>query len=139
METHLADGMFSPTGSQASVISIRTRNSVTTSLNYPTLSKSDSESARRFIRKYDQYVMEVEARHRQIAPAESTEPARPVALKFCMDPEWKAEAIKETVTVYELDCVLRDSLRIDMSDRSAKSRMESLFVSYHKLLHQQGL
>lgn len=29
-----------------------------------------------------------------------------------------------------LDCVVRDSIRMDISDRSAKSRMESLFISY---------
>lgn len=36
---------------------------------------------------------EVEARHSQIAPAESAEPARLVVLKFCVDPEWKHSII----------------------------------------------
>ncbi len=39
--------------------------------------------------------------------------------------EKKAEAGKETITLSTLDAVFAKSLRLDMSDRSATSRMES--------------
>lgn len=88
IKTHVAYGVFSPTGSQASGITIRTQNSVTASLKYSTLNKSEFESSHRFLRKQNQYVIEVQARHMQIAPVESTETARSKALKFRVDPEW---------------------------------------------------
>ncbi len=46
----------------------------------------------------------------------------------------KAEASKKTVTLSTLDAVVSKNLRMNMADRSAKSRMESLFVSYTSLL-----
>ncbi len=72
------DGGPSLSASQLSGVTIRTQNSMTTSLNYDTLNRIDSESVRRFLRKEDHYITDVEARHRQIAPAESKNPASPV-------------------------------------------------------------
>lgn len=99
----------------------------------------------------------------------TTEPIRPVNLRFCVDPETldstvslgflqgvytadtltdtvlreylngKAQEPEGTVTLDTLDALGRTALVMDMKDASAISRMESLFVSYHKLLHRHGL
>ncbi len=70
---------------------------LTTSLNFPTLKKSDAESIPLFLRRYDQYVAEVPARHARRVSTEDddecAEPALPVTLKFCMDMQWVLSAI----------------------------------------------
>ena len=99
-------------------------------------------------------------------PAEA---GKPVDLKFCVEPEYlesaialgfipgvlsyrqlddttlrafldkKAEECKESVTLSSLDNFVSKNLKMDMQDSSAVSRMQSLFVSYHTLLRQNGL
>lgn len=53
--------------------------------------------------------------------------------------ESKAMESRETVIEDMLDKLVARELYMDMSDRSAKSRMEGLFVSYFTLLRQHGL
>ena len=43
------------------------------------------------------------------------------------------------VTLSTLDEVVERMLRMDMSDPGAKSRMESIFLSYYTILRQHGL
>lgn len=99
----------------------------------------------------------------------STEAVRPVNLKFCVDADWlesavtlgfindaesvdevtdsilreyldtKAEASKDTVTVDSIDALVDKELKMDMSDRSATSRMEALFAMYTTMLRRNGL
>lgn len=98
-----------------------------------------------------------------------TEAVRPVNITFCVDPEYlesaialdlisdveseseltdtvlrsylerKAEESKESVNLDALDMIVERDLHMDMTDRNAKSRMESLFVSYHALLRRNGI
>ena len=122
---------FSDSG--ASSVTIRTQNSITTSLNYPTLSKSDAESIRVFLRKYDQYAVEVRARHQQLVSTQdesfSSEPARPIALKFCADTEWLLSTlalglIKDTQgnPVSSYDTLTDEVLRVYLDGKAAASK-----------------
>lgn len=63
---------------------------MTTSVGHPTLKKTDAESVRVFLRTYDQYTREVAERSAQLqlSGAVTTEPVRPVSLKFCVDIEY---------------------------------------------------
>ena len=47
----------------------------------------------------------------------------------------KAEESKESVNLATLDEVVECELKMDMADKNAKPRMESLFVAYHALLN----
>jgi transposase InsO family protein len=99
----------------------------------------------------------------------STEAVRPVKLKFCVDPEYlesiialgfikdvqsyesltdeilrqfletKSQESKESVTIDILDKIVDRSLKMDMTDRNAESRMQNLFVSYHGILRRNGI
>ena len=99
----------------------------------------------------------------------TTEISRPVNLKYCVDTEYleaaillkriegvssydaltdeklrtflktKGEESTDVVTLGSLDILVRDNLRMNMNDNSAKSRMESLFISYIMLLRKHGL
>ena len=99
----------------------------------------------------------------------STECASPVNLKFCVDPEYFESAIalgfiegatgydtltdarlrsyleekskesRDAVTLETLDGIVSRELRTEMSDKNAKSRMQSLFVSYHAMLKRNGV
>jgi len=99
----------------------------------------------------------------------STEAVRPVNIMFCVDPEFlesatvlgfidgadtvedltdemlrdylddQAQEAEETVSLATLGTIVDEELRMDMSDRSARSRMQGLFMSYHKLLRRHGL
>lgn len=99
----------------------------------------------------------------------STELTTPVRLQFCVDQEWlesiidlglitgvdtfsalsdstlreylslKAEESREVITMEKLDKLVQDELHINMADKDARSRMESLFVSYQSLLRRNGL
>lgn len=101
--------------------------------------------------------------------ATTTEAVRPVNLKIFVDSEWlesavslgfidgadtvedltdellrkylekKAEEKKELFTVSTLDAIIQKELTMDMYDKSAKSRMESLFTSYISILRRNGL
>ena len=51
----------------------------------------------------------------------------------------KAEESKEAVNLDTLDSLVKNQLRMDMSDKNASSGMESLFLSYQKLLRRHGL
>lgn len=56
------------------------------SIDHSRLLETDSESIRIFLRKYDQFSNEVQARSRRLASrSASTGAARPVDLKFCVD------------------------------------------------------
>lgn len=46
---------------------------------------------------------------------------------------------KESLTLETLDALLERDLCMDMTDKSAGSRMNSLFVAYDKLLRRNGL
>ena len=139
------------------------------SVNHPRLVRTDAESIRVFLRLYDQYSKEVTARVEQltVSPA-TTEAVRPVNLKYCVDPEYlesaidlgliedvenddltdihlrkylegKAEESRETVSLEVLDEIVNRELRMNIRDKNARSRMESLFVTYHALLRRNGL
>lgn len=98
----------------------------------------------------------------------STQVVRPVSLKFCVDPEYlesaiafgfieaetyedltdsvlrkylekKAEESPEAITLEAIDSIVDRDLRMNMGDKNARSRMESLVVSYHTLLRRHGL
>lgn len=99
----------------------------------------------------------------------SAEVVNPVRLKYCVDSEWleslielefipdvtsydelqdshigsyldgKAEESKEVMTISVLDKLVENELRIDMSDKDARSRIETLFMSYNSLLRRNGL
>lgn len=144
---------------------------LTSSVSHPRLLRTDSESVRVFLRLYDQYVREIASRSKQltVSGSISTEPIRPVNIKYCVDPEIiesalalgfieghsnydklpesklraylekKAEESKEAVNLDTLDSIVRTELKMDMSDSNATSRMESLFMAYHKLLRINGL
>lgn len=103
------------------------------------------------------------------ADAATTEAVRPVSLKFCVDPEFlesaialdlipdassyndltdtvlrkhlEAEAIdsKEALSLDALDEIVNRELRMDMANPNSRSRMQTLFVSYHKLLRRHGI
>lgn len=144
---------------------------VLSSVDHPRLTKTDATSIRVFLRAYDQYATEVKERAKQLAAKDvvSTEVARPVNLKFCVDAEWieslialdflddvttyeelsdtrlraylddKAVESKEVVTLDVLDDLVAKELRINMADSNAQSRIENLFISYHTLLRRHGL
>ena len=98
----------------------------------------------------------------------STEAVQPVNIKYCVDPEYlesaialgfieatsydelseidlrehldqKAQESQETITLETLDEIVDINLRMNKKDKNSKSRMESLFVSYHSLLRRNGL
>ena len=104
-----------------------------------------------------------------VSDAVVTETIRPVSIKYCVDAEYiesallldlipgatdyksltddvlrkyledKARESKETVSLATLDKIVERKLHMNMSDSSAKSRMQSLFVSYTTLLRRHGL
>ena len=143
---------------------------VATSVDHPRLTATDASSIRVFLRSYDSYVTEVQERARQIVDSSvSTEPVKPVNLKFCVDAEWlestvalgfiepidtveqltderfrayldsKAEDSKEVVSLSKLDELVSQELRTDMRDANATSRIQNLFVNYMTLLRRHGL
>lgn len=95
----------------------------------------------------------------QGAPA-TTEISRPVNLKYCVDGEYleaaiilnridgvtsfealseeklktyldnKAEESTDIVTLGTIDAIVQSNLKMNLQDKSAKSRMETLFISY---------
>lgn len=97
------------------------------------------------------------------------EATTPVHLKYCVDGEWleslldlnliedvstyedledqvlrryletKAEEAKDVVTRDTLDKLVEEELRTDMKDKNARSRIETLFVSYRSLLRRHGV
>ena len=143
---------------------------VATSVDHPRLTATDASSIRVFLRSYDSYVTEVQERARQIVDSSvSTEPVKPVNLKFCVDAEWlestvalgfiepidtveqltderfrayldsKAEESKEVVSLSKLDELVSQELRTDMRDANATSRIQNLFINYMTLLRRHGL
>lgn len=66
-----------------------TSAAVEISLDHPRLIRTDPESIRSFLRRYDQYSTTVLARANQLTKDNLTSEAiRPVELKFCVDAEW---------------------------------------------------
>ena len=57
------------------------------SVEYPFLARLEPESIRVFLRRYEAYCREVQARAAQVAGEDSPkeEPGRPVGLVFCVD------------------------------------------------------
>ena len=51
----------------------------------------------------------------------------------------RADESRQTMSLSALDELVADKLRMNMKDRSAKSRMECLFIDYGVLSHNQGL
>ena len=104
----------------------------------------------------------------EVAPS-TAEIARPVNLKYCVEQEYlhtaallgripdvssydaltddqlrlfleqKAKESSDTITLSMLDKIVHESLRMNMNDNNANSRMEALFVSYVILLRRHGL
>lgn len=144
---------------------------VATAVEHPRLTKTNSAAICMFLREYDQYDREVKERAQQIVCEQvlSTDVAKPVQHKFCVDSEWlesvieldyikgvksydeltdanlceylesKAEPSKSVVTTDMLDKIFEDSLRMDMTDNDARSRIEDLFVTYKSLLRRHGV
>ena len=52
--------------------------------------------------------------------------------------EKNAAESKESISLESLDNLVKKDLHMDMSNREARSRMQSLFVSYHALLRRHG-
>lgn len=99
----------------------------------------------------------------------TTEAIRPVNLKYCVDPEYlesalalgfikdisdydaltdqvlracldeKAQESKEDLTLEALDNIFTSELVMDICDKNSKSRMETLFLSYYKMLRRNGI
>ena len=63
---------------------------VTTAVEHPRLTKTDAASVRLFLRAYEQYAREVNERARQVVGEDviSTEAAKPVQMKYCVNAEW---------------------------------------------------
>ena len=63
---------------------------VTASVNHPRLHRTDPESIRTFLKLYDQHKEEVLSGAEQITGACTTtnEAARPINIKYCVDPDW---------------------------------------------------
>ncbi len=138
-------------------------------IKHPYLNKNDSESIRVFLRKYDKYVVEIEARAKQLGDEMSSTTAKPISLVFCVDAEYLESAIalgfipgvsrsgeltdeklrsylegkatesKDTITLNSLNALVSKNLRTNMHDPSATSRMQSLFIQYHTLLRKHGV
>lgn len=53
--------------------------------------------------------------------------------------EIKAKESKDNVDLSLLDSIVESELRMDMSDESARWRVENLFISYHTILRRDGL
>ena len=100
--------------------------------------------------------------------ATSSEAIRPVNLKFCVDPAYLESAIalgfieaddydsltdsvlrvhlegkdkesEDSVTLEALDDIFERELKMDMKDTNTRSRIETLFVSYHSILRHNGI
>lgn len=143
---------------------------VTITLDHPRLLETDPEAIRIFLRTYDQYANEVRSRAQQLgSSSSSTEPVRPVDLKFCVDVEFlessialgfitdapdyksltdeqvrnflskRAEESKEVVTLEKLDGIVSRELRTNMRNTNAAARMQDLFTNYHTILVRNGL
>lgn len=99
----------------------------------------------------------------------TTETVTPVNFKFCVDPEiteWvlgllfipdftdydrltdkllkaylkeKEQESKDSVTLGTLDGMVRTYLRMEMSDKNAKSHIEDWFISYYRILGTNSL
>ena len=99
----------------------------------------------------------------------TAEISRPFNLKYCLDAEYLQAAIllkritnvesydaltdeqlrvflenkskesENTITLASLDKIISNSLRMNMNDRDASSRMEGLFISYIMILRRNGL
>lgn len=97
------------------------------------------------------------------------EAIRPVELKFCVDAEWIESRIalgfiteaqdyasltdeiirafldkrsaesKKTISLAQLDNIVKHKLRTNMANHDAEARMEDLFTDYHTLLSRNGL
>lgn len=53
--------------------------------------------------------------------------------------ENRAQESEYTIVLSSFDSIVRSELRMDLSDRSAQSRVEILFISYQTLLRRNGL
>lgn len=53
--------------------------------------------------------------------------------------ENKAKESKDLITVDSLHCIVKEELKMNMADTSAKSRMDSLFISYLSHLRRNNL
>lgn len=99
----------------------------------------------------------------------SSEAATPLQMKFCVDAEWlgslielhflpevpsydevndeqlrdylskKAEESKNVETIETLDLIVENELHTDMEDKDARSRIQTLFVSFKSLLRRNRL
>lgn len=95
--------------------------------------------------------------------------AKPAQMKFCVNSKWleslivlqfimdvtsygiladgqlrkyfesKAKSSNDVESIDMLDKIVEQSLSTDMTDKDAKSRIETLFMSYKSLLRRQGL
>ena len=72
-----------------------------------------------------------------IENVQSLESLDEVILRKYLDTQ--AVESKTTITVEDLDDVVDKELSMNMSNRNARSRMQSLFVDYHSLLDRHGL
>ncbi len=124
-------------------------------------------------KKYDQYVNEFNVLYEKLLSVDdnaiSSEPAKPVALKFCVDAEligsgiglgrimdtetgqavadyethwdktlrayrdYEAESSRDVVAIQTIRKIVSKSLRMDMRNQSASSRVQPLFISYYSL------
>lgn len=94
-------------------------------MDHPYLAEHDSESIRAFLRRYDQYCREVEARARQLVDGSSTtEVTRPANLKFCVDAEFLESkiALGFIEDVKDFASLTDAQLRTFLEERSKESK-----------------
>lgn len=138
---------------------------------YPRLRDFDPDKIRTFLKRYDEYVLEITARAQQLADPDTLadDDIRPLSLKFCVNTEEleavicldlienvtsysdlddsklrsylesKCETELENITIAEINKIVEKDLSMKMSIKSARSRMELLFVAYAKILLRHGL
>ena len=142
---------------------------LTTTINNPKMWKLNAVSIRLFLRKYEAYKTEIQARALQLGSSANTYSIQPIHVKYCMDTQMLQSALDlqliPNATRYKAlteDCLLdfleseaeyaqtmlslsdtanivSSSLRMDMKNKCAKSRMQNLFIDYNSILRRHGI
>ena len=97
---------------------------IATSVNHPQLVRTDAESIRIFLNRYDQYSKEVKARAQQLnlTGSTTTEAVRPVNLKYCVDPEYIESVIAlDILSVDSYDELSDETLRQHLEEKAEES------------------
>ena len=97
---------------------------VATSVNHPRLVRTDAKLVRRFLRRHDQYSIEVSARAQQLIlhGTTTTEAVRPVNLKYCVDSEYiESAVVLGFLEADSYDALTDQILRKNLEEKSEES------------------